>query len=141
MFVYYSCKCGNAYKVNKTDKDLGLLTLRMRCPADYSKCSGLEIQDSDNAEGVHFTARELFTLCSGRGTEKERQCSPYALRDLLIGGRINDIQLAVSNSDPNRSIIDTMLIGIDFASEKSRGVAVYFATSTQGATIYKIIEL
>jgi hypothetical protein len=142
MFVFYSCTCGIAYTVAKNDEDLHLLSLRMQCPNNKCDGGGLEIQNEDHGvRGVHRSAKELFALCSGRGTPKERQCSPAALEDLLLGARITGIDLEASTADPNRSLINSMVIGTDFGQEESKSVMVYFAMSSRGATIYKVIDL
>lgn len=141
MFVFYSCTCGLSYTINKKDEDLHLLALRMRCPNNKCDGDGLEIQNEDHGvRGVHRSAKELFALCSGIGTPEERQCSPESLQELLVGGHIKELELEPSSADPNRSLISRMVVGIDFG-EPSQSVAVYFAMSSRGATIYKVINL
>ena len=139
MLVFYACPCGAAFKVSKTDEDLHLLSLRMRCPDESCVRGMFEIQDNDD-DGVLITAKELFALCSGRGTPKERQCSPERLRELLVGGHIKELEVEASSADPNRSLVSKMLVGIDFG-DPSKAVVVHFAMSSKGATIYKVTDL
>lgn len=141
MFVFYACLCGRAYKVSKTDADLHLLALRMRCPNESCTGDGLEIQDNNDAGGASSTAKDLFALSSGRGDAKERLCSPADLETLLLGGTISTMGLEPSSADPDRSIIDNMVVGFDLGTEKSRAVMVHFAMSVHGATIYKVTDL
>ena len=142
MFVFYSCTCGNSYTINKKDEDLHLLSLRMACPNNKCDGEGLEIQNEDHGvRGVHRSASELFALTLGRGTPEERQCSPEALRELLVGGQIKELDVEASSADPNRSLISKMRVGIDFGQEPSKSVMVYFAMSSRGATIYKVTDL
>jgi len=141
MFVHYKClECGVAFKILKADVDLHLLAIRMRCPGP-GRCTGrFEVCEAAQAGNAGIIeAKELFKICSGLGQPKERQCSPQALDDLLVGSVIRSIASEASPSDPNRSIIDSMVVGVDWG-QKERSVMVFFATSNQGATIYKVVE-
>lgn len=142
MFAYYSCdSCGMAFQVPKTDENLHLLSLRMRCP-DNTCEDKLQICDREKWAGawVPIDAEALFAACSGVGVPAERKCSPSDL-EMLLGGTIRTMELEPSSADPNRSIISNMVVDLDLGKEESRAVAVYFAMSTHGATIYKVTDL
>lgn len=141
MFVHYECLCGARYKTLKADQDLHLLSIRMSCPRqDCAENIEIASADLESHNWELVDAKSLFGLCMGLGSAAERQCSPSALLKSLQYGVIQDIDLEGIDSDPNRSIINKMMVGIDWGTENSKSVAVYFATSVKGATIYKVVS-
>lgn len=142
MFIFYNCKCGEAFGVPKIDENLHLLSLVMRCP-DSSCSDKLRVCDAAKVyKGwKDLSAEDLFAACSGVGLPPEQQCSPVDLEMLLLGGIINAMELESSGSNPKRSIISNMVVGIDPCKEDSRAVKVHFAMSVHGATIYKVTDL
>jgi len=137
MFVHYSCTCGMAFRITKADPDVGLLSLKMNCPGiDCSK--EIQIIDAEEASELDLQslpAKALYVACMGRGFPEERCCSPEALKRLLVGGLISDIDLAPCSADEDRSIISSIQV------DSMHGIhLIHFAVSTQGATIYKVTE-
>ena len=134
MWAHYSCQCGAKFRVNKMDEHLALLTLRMNCPKD---CGGwLEIADEPvPVSGIwEVSAKTLFEMTQGRGSALEKMCSPQRKETMLENSVIRALCLEPSPADPNRSIILNMTVQ---TTDGSR-IVVYFATSTQGATIFKL---
>lgn len=135
MFVYYTCdKCNLSYRVQKTDPELGLLTLKMPCPG--VDCSE-EVMITGTFGGAKLIkAQALWEACMGRGFPEDRFCSPQALKKLLLNGVISELDLVEASSDADRSIINTMRVettqGPDFV--------IHFGASSHGATIFKAME-
>ena len=137
FFLSYGCDCGFGCRVAKVDEDLHLLNLRMRCPGCGQ--AGLEILDDSDLEKYGrleiITAKSLFDASMGHGLPDQRSCSPDALKEIMLYGAITELDLQTSSANPHRSMISSMKV-----SKEGVEYQVYFATSTQGATVYKAVE-
>lgn len=138
--MYYICQsetCDFACRVLKADPDLELLSLRMRCPRCPQKINLSNKKEAESFVCVmrEFTAKALYTASMGRGTPEEQLCSPELLSELLKGAIIMSLDLEAAG-DGNRSIVNSMLVALKEEGTPCR--RVFFATSTKGATIFKV---
>jgi hypothetical protein len=136
MYLSYECvECGSSYRVSKMDDELHLLMVVMSCPE--SCCSGeVRIVEDPASEPKRTTAKILFEACMGKGFPAERKCSPEALRELLVGAFITYVDVEDVKVDQDRSIIQSMSVGV----RDGKSYTVHFAMSNNGATIYKVIQ-
>lgn len=138
MFVSYICTNGcSAYRVPKSDKDLSILSLRMKCP--NSECDGMlelnySIPRGPNTYGM--SAKELFRACMGHGLEDERNCYPDRVLSVLMGGEIQRVSIDEEASDENRTIINSLVIS--HAAETYR---VHLGSGSKGVVVYKISKV
>lgn len=134
--IAYVCpKCATAIVVHVADKDISLLKTSMRCP---SECGGRQTKSIKQHLKVGFFAKydvkpmsalSFYQASLGCGSPEEKKCGPTAIRKEIIGEKIVSIHLQKS-PDPNRSLIFSMSLG--------NGKTIHFATSTKGATIYRM---
>lgn len=131
---YYGCKkCGAQFIVPSIDPDIGLLKTRMRCP---SSCGGtVRLRAETNIRMKQpvqqVTALHLYQAVMGVGLPQERRCGPGDVTKVLVGSRIKAIDI-VEAPDPRRSIVNSITL--------EDGRVVYLASSTKGATVYRITE-
>jgi hypothetical protein len=128
--VYLQCyKCQIGYQLNGADKDLNLMHGKLPCTR--SGCKGRLRRRPALEGGRPISAFELYTAVNGGGLPEEReQCTPLKLKKLLLGGKIQNIELKAAAG--TRSFIESItLVG---------GKQVHFAASTKGATIFKVTE-
>lgn len=84
------------------------------------------------ALSVHdLSPHEAYAAFNGLGIPKERDCGPTAVKTLLMNQRIvgGDVQLIRGS---NRSVIHNL--------EFDDGTVLYLASSTYGATVYRIAK-
>lgn len=129
--LYYRCEtCQLSYAVDRSDADLHVLTVKMTCPTD--ECAGtmeLVVGQAPHRFST-ISAKDLFAASRGRGLPKEKRCSPEALGPILLGKKIVGMEMEKVGDD--RSVIDSLTV--------EGGKTIHFATSTRGATIYKVTE-
>jgi hypothetical protein len=131
----YSCKkCRCAFVVSGSDENLKLLQPSMRCPNAMS-CEGkirvYATTNMDFKEAIRISALHLYQASMGAGLPKEKKCSPQEVKKLLVGSTIAEVELQ-NCPDPKRSIILSLTL--------NNGKVLHFASSTKGATIFKITE-
>ncbi len=130
--VYLQCsKCELGFQLNRQDRELGLLALQKRLSCPRSDCKGRLRRRPTLEKGRPIAAFDLHVAVNGGGLPEEReQCSPSKLKKLLLGGKIQSVNLKPSVG--TRSFVETItLVG---------GKRIHFAASTRGATIYKVTE-
>jgi DNA-directed RNA polymerase subunit RPC12/RpoP len=133
---WYRCaKCEKSYFVKSADADKHLLKRSMRCP-NYVRCKGKIVQRSwKNAGEVRnyywVTALELYQAAAGLGLLSERNCSPLALKKILVGHKALAIEVSEAG-DPNKSILTSITL--------DNGKVIHLAASTKGAIVYKVTE-
>lgn len=135
MMLVYTCKkCKSAYLVSGLDADVHLLQKQMRCP-NSEVCGGkiriyasskIRVTSTQRVSAVH-----LYQACMGAGLPHEKRCSPDDLKKLLLGSIVVSAQLE-SCPDPKRSLIMSLTL--------NNGKILHFASSTKGATIFKVTE-
>jgi hypothetical protein len=130
----YICKgCSAAFVVPDSDPNAHLLKKSMRCP-NHEACGGkVKIYAAGNIKvkgSQHISALQLFQASFGAGLPNEKRCGPKDLRKLLLGSTITEVDLKAS-SDPQRSLIISLTLGTK---------VIHFASSTLGATVFKVTE-
>lgn len=127
----FKCRiCHVTYIVNKLDVNIGLLKGDMPCPID--KCPGLLFK-SKTANGIIISALALFKALGGAGLPEE-SCKGLEPRDIVsifLGKNLVRID-AIKSSQSDTPIIRSLTF--------SNGKTMHLASSTRGATVYKITE-
>ena len=136
LISHYACKkCGSVFGVPLTDPQAHLLKRSMRCP-NSAQCGGkiwlvMSSNITTNFAVTKMSALQLYQASLGIGLPKEKKCSPTELKKLMVGAKVTAIQTE-KTSDPHRSIIHSLTL--------DNGKQIHFASSTLGATIYKVTE-
>lgn len=132
----YFCKvCRIEYSVSVIDSHIDLLKKRMRCPS-FDTCGGylrLGAETNMKSNTIAIDAMSLYQASMGVGLPSEKKyCSPIYLRKLMTGKKIKAVTL-LSAGDSKRSII----VSIQLDNDK----IIYLASSTKGATVYKVTDV
>jgi hypothetical protein len=134
VFTCSRKKCRAAYSVSEEDAHLSLLKSGTRCPVE--ECTGkLRETMSTNVKTITgvtaISALELYQATRGAGLPKEKRCSPEAMKKILVGAKITAVHLDKAPVE-ERSIL--------FSLTLSNKKVVHLATSSLGATIYKVTD-
>lgn len=81
-----------------------------------------------------MSALELYQATLGAGLPSEKKCSPASMKKLLAGATILSASLDKAPS-PDRSIVLSLKIRSGKVVRE-----IHLASSTHGATIYKVTE-
>ena len=135
MLRIYTCKkCRSVYVVSEKDQHIELLKKIMRCP-NAQRCAGkIRVYANSNipvSGSLKVTAVHLYQASMGAGLPDERRCSPKEVRQMLLGATVTGAELEAA-PDPHRSLLLSMTL--------STGKTLHIASSTKGATIYKVTE-
>jgi hypothetical protein len=134
MISLFTClKCKAAFSVSEGPGN-NLLKETMRCPTDG--CVGsLKLSSRTNIklgfEAPKVSALELYQATLGAGLPEEKKCSPAAMKKLLTGAKITSVHIEDAPAE-ERSIL--------FSLTLSNKKVVHLATSSLGATIYKVTD-
>lgn len=135
MKLYFICsECQKEYCIAAVDPNKHLLIYaKVPCP---DGCIGTlkQIKKKDTSkvkEPSYFSAKELFQLAMGRGSALEQECSAGKLIQVLVGERIKSLDME-DLEGKDRVILNSMTM--------ENGKVIHFATSTHGATIYKVTK-
>jgi len=134
MRVFLRCteNDDHCYMMAEVDPDLSLFSPKVKVPCPVTWCPGYMTRRKRGPKSaVYMKAKELFLLTMGRGALEERECNADVLSKLLVGSVISSVDL-VDMGEKNRSIVNSLTL--------KGGRTVHFATSTQGATIYKVTK-
>jgi hypothetical protein len=135
-------RCKEGYEVNPLDPQYSLLTPVMRCPK-FSVCGGYlqrrgkkRVNVVKNWKVFPVKAHDLWLATQGFGLVGERKCSPARLLKLMTSRIIAGAELEPAGPGGSmRTIIKTLSIHTD------DGIKVlHFASSSKGATIYKVTD-
>lgn len=136
LSLLYRCKkCRAAFSIPATDPDVHLLKKHMRCP-NSQDCEGKQYLLSETNLPAEFSVTQIsavqfYQATMGVGLPKERKCGPAAMRKILLGARITDLHIDEAPSK-DRSILYSLAL--------DNGNTIHIASSTKGATIYRVTE-
>jgi len=136
MTALFTCsKCKTAYSVSSEGPGRYLLKKTMRCPTNC--CDGkLKFSSRTNIklgfEAVKISALELYQAILGAGLPEEKKCSSKDMRKILVGAKIT-----AAHIDEVPGVERSLLFSLTLNNKK----VVHLATSSLGATIYKITEV
>lgn len=130
LFAYFRCrKCLKSYAVNGLDKDLTLLDRKLPCTTTGCKGFLRKVGALDKVPPT-ITALALFSALGGAGLPQERAAAALkTIRTKFVGAKIKGIS---GDSHAGRTIVRS--ISFD------NGLTMHLATSTKGATIFKVTE-
>lgn len=136
VVLYHCKKCKEGFRVTVPPNEAHLLKRVMRCP-HASVCGGKVYQQAETNIKPNFPVTQIgalnfFQACAGVGLPGEQKCGPKDLKKLLIGARVVDAHLETA-PDPKRSLV--------FSLTLDNGKVLHLASSTQGATFYKLTEV
>lgn len=143
MISLFTCsKCKTAFSVSDEDPSRDLLKKTMRCPVEG--CTGkLRLSSRTNIklgfETIKISAVELYQATLGAGLPKEKKCSPAAMKKLLTGAKIVAVHLEEAPS-AERSLLLSLTVIKGSTRGLGRAKVIHLASSTKGATIYKVTD-
>jgi hypothetical protein len=128
--VTFRCgKCKTGFKVMVSLEEATLLGTRPRCPVDG--CKGRMSPGDPKEKDQIISGIDLYIAVSGQGLpEEKREAGIMKLLSSLKGKRI--VSLKLKRAGDVRSIIESLTI--------EGGKTFHFASSTKGATIFKVTE-
>jgi len=129
MKRYFKCEvCSFSAFIAVVDPELGLLQGNIRCPS--KDCSGsLLATKTKIKEAKFYSARALWDLSVGLGKKEDSWIPEARLKKILEGAVIKEIEV-VELEGKNRCIINNITL--------SDNTVVHLASSTHGATVYKV---
>ena len=127
-------KCKVVFSVADEEPSRPLLKKSMRCPTNC--CEGkLKLSSQTNIkigfEAIKISAVELYQATLGAGLPKEKKCAPAVMKKLLIGAKITAVHIEEAPVAER-----SLLLSITLGNKK----VVHLATSSLGATIYKVTD-
>ncbi len=130
LFRYYRCrKCSAAYAVSSADKDLHLLYRKLPCTTTGCKWFLTKTSVIEKKPKV-ITAVALFSALGGAGLPEEKAAAALKqIKTCFVGAKVKSVS---GDSHAGR----TILRSISF----DNGLTMHLATSTKGATIFKVTE-
>lgn len=142
-YRWYCARCKECYEINPLDPKRELLASNgMRCPK-FDICGGyLQHRGQKRINVVkdwkvhQVKAHDLWLATQGFGMVGERKCSPARLLQLMTSRIIAGAELEPAGPGGSmRAIIKTLSVHTD------KGLKVlHFASSSKGATIYKVTD-
>ncbi len=130
MFNYVCEKDRAVFSVNGMDPSIRILPVMLDCPRCRNPISVASKWEA-SSEVVVLSAEDLFRAANGLGLPDVENASEARVAHLLTEGKFVAVKLSPVNND--RVIIETLTVKI---SENL--YTLHFATSTNGATIYKV---
>ena len=134
-YLYHCKKCKNSFLVITMPNEEHLLKRVMRCP-NNSACGGKVYRQGEtniamNPSIKRLNALEFFRACAGVGLPGELRCGPKDIKKNLVGAKVVEVHLEEA-PDPKRSLV--------FSLTLDNGKVLHLASSSQGATFYKMTE-
>lgn len=131
MMYNYVCEDDlMVYSVNRMDPSIKILPVVIGCP----KCRK-DITVAPNfparSQVLILTAEELFRAANGLPLPPDESASEARVSHLLLNGKITGVKLI--SVDQDRVIIES--ISVKYLEQNH---TLHFATSTKGATIFKV---
>ena len=102
---------------------------RCSCGEPSSLLENIDSKSLQALDIVNVTPQEALAAFSGLGLPSERDCSAAAVEKILVGAKVTRVAVhQIRNS--HRSIVDFI--------ELEDGTRLYLASSSLGATVYRI---
>lgn len=132
-WLAYPCKEDwIVFLISRVDSQIGILPAQASCP----KCGSPMLVCEDYPEGLIpkiISAVEFFQAVNGLGLPNDQDASKSKVIFSILNGTIKWAELEEATS--NRTIIQSIDVKVDSDGITRR---LHFASSTKGATIYKI---
>lgn len=130
MFNYACDDCLTVYSVNGMDKSINILPVVLECPKCRKRINVTSKWES-RSEVMVMSAEALFRAANGLPLPDVESASEARVSHLLLNGKVVSAKLVPVDQD--RVVIESLTIQTNAHSN-----TLHFATSTKGATIYKV---